>query len=175
MSFRRKHLAKPLSMPRTKDERFSAYRSQCRLDRAERLLRGFAPKRLNFRAASISFEEYDASPAYTVEFYMNAPNVSAVFDWIFPWLEFGYLDMPQDDNGEVMEHVFEVKLNSLGQAFLMLEDYYLNGAEPNPNIDIMEPTGEIWDDEQFAQYQREKAQQEDWEAQAFERWQNEKK
>jgi hypothetical protein len=84
--------------------------------------------------------------------------------------------MPQDDNGEVMEHVFEVKLNSLGQAFLMmLEDYYVNGAEPNPDIDITEPTGEIWDDEEFAQYQREKAQQEDWEAQAYERWQNERK
>jgi hypothetical protein len=26
-------------------------------------------KSLNFRAASISFDEYDASPAYTVEFY----------------------------------------------------------------------------------------------------------
>jgi Domain of unknown function (DUF4365) len=132
-------------------------------------------KSLNFRAASIYFDEYDASPAYAIEFYMNASNVSAVFDWIFPWLEFGYLDMPQDDNGEVMEHVFEVKLNYLGQAFLMLEDYYVNGAEPNPDIDITEPTGEIWDDEEFAQYQREKAQQEDWEAQAYERWQNERK
>jgi Domain of unknown function (DUF4365) len=132
-------------------------------------------KSLNFRAASISFDEYDAPPADSVEFYMRAPNVSRVFDWIFPWLAFQYLDMPQDDNGEVMQHVFEVKLNPLGDAFLMLEDYYLNGADPNLDIDITEPTGEIWDEEEFRQYKFEKAKQEDWEAQAYERWQDEKK
>jgi hypothetical protein len=61
-------------------------------------------KSLNFRSASISFDEYDAAPADAVEFYMRAPNVSRVFDWIYPWLQFEYLDMPKDDNGEVMEH-----------------------------------------------------------------------
>lgn len=132
-------------------------------------------KSLNFRAASISFEEYDAAPADAVEFYMRASNVSRVFDWIFPWLEFAYLDMPQGDNGEVMAHVFEVKLNALGKAFLLLEDYYVYGAEPSPDIDITESTGELWDEEEFAQYQLEKAQQEDWEAQAQERWQEERK
>ena len=132
-------------------------------------------KSLNFRATSISFEEYDATPDYAVEFYMRAPNASRVFDWIFPWLEFAYLDMPQDDNGEVMEHVFEVKLNNLGKAFLRLEDYYVNGAGPSPDIDITEPTGETWDEEDFAQCQLEKAQQEDWQAQAQERWQDERR
>lgn len=132
-------------------------------------------KSLNFRAASISFEEYDATPAYAVQFYMRAPNPSRVFDWIFPWLEFAYLDMPQDDYGEVIGHVFKVKLNALGKAFLMLDDYYVNGAGPSPAIDITEPTGEIWDEEEFAQYQLEKAQQEDWEAEARECREDERK
>ena len=132
-------------------------------------------KSLNFRSASISFDEYDAAPADAVEFYMRAPNISRVFDWIYPWLQFEYLDMPKDDNGEVMEHVFEVKLNDLGKAFLTLEDYYLHGAAPSPDIDITEPTGEIWDEEEYAQYKEEKLEYEDWEMQAYERWQNEKK
>ena len=74
-----------------------------------------------------------------------------------------------------MEHVFEVKLNNLGKAFLRLEDYYVNGAGPSPDIDITEPTGETWDEEDFAQCQLEKAQQEDWQAQAQERWQDERR
>ena len=132
-------------------------------------------KSQNFRAASISFEKYDAPPAYAVEFYMCAHNPSRVFDSIFPWLEFAYLDMPQDDDGEVMGHVFEVKLNALGKAFLMLDDYYVNGAEPSPDIDITEPTGEIWDEEEFARYKFEKAREEDWETEAQERWEDARK
>jgi hypothetical protein len=131
-------------------------------------------KSLNFRAASISFGEYDATPAYTAEFYLGARNPSRVFDWLFPWLDFAYLDMPQDDNGEVMAHVFEVTINALGKAFLMLDKYYVNGAEPNPDVDITEPTGEIWDEEEFAQYQFEKAREQDWEAEAQERCKDDK-
>ena len=119
-------------------------------------------KSLNFRGASISFEEYEPEPIYAVEFYMLADNPSRVFDWLFPWLEFAYLDMPQDAiAGEVMAHVFEVNLNALGKAILLLEDYYIDGAEPSPDADISEPTGEVWDEEEFAQYQLEKAKEED--------------
>jgi hypothetical protein len=77
--------------------------------------------------------------------------------------------MPRDDNGEVMAHVFEVKLNALGKAFLLLDDYYISGAEPSPAAEIDEPTGEIWDEEEVAQFQFAKAQQEDWEAEDQER------
>ena len=132
-------------------------------------------KSLNFRAASVSFEQHDATPAYTADFYMRAPNPSHVFDWIFPWLEFVYFDMPRDDNGEVMRHIFEVRLNALGKAVLMLDDYYVDGAEPSPDIDITEPTGEVWDEEDFAQYQFEKARQEDWEAEAQNHWEDDRK
>ena len=107
---------------------------------------------------------------------MPAHNPSEVFDWLFPWLEFAYFDMPQDAiAGEIVEHVFEVKLNALGKAFLMLEDYYVDGAEPSPNADISEPTGEVWDEEEFAQYKLEKAKEEDWEAEQWERWKDEEK
>lgn len=123
-------------------------------------------KSLNFRAASIAFGEHNASVAYAAEFYMRAANPSRVFDWLFPWLEFAYLDMPRDDNGEVMAHVFEVKLNALGNAFLLLDSYYSNGAEASPEAELDEPTGEIWNEEEVAQFQFAKAQQGDWEAEA---------
>jgi len=60
--------------------------------------------------------------------------------------------VPKNDNGEVVEHVFEVQLNALGKAFLMLDDYYRDGAAPSAHIEITEPTGETWDEEEFAQY-----------------------
>lgn len=132
-------------------------------------------KSLNFRTATIAFDEHDGPAAYAVEFYMRAPNPSQVFDWLYPWLEFAYLDMPQDDDGEVIAHVFEVKLNALGNAFLLLDSYYTDGVEPNPEAEIGEPTGEIWDEEKVAQFQFAKAQQEDWEAEAQERWEDERK
>jgi hypothetical protein len=103
---------------------------------------------------------------------MAAPNVSCVFDWIFPWLEYSYLDTPIDDNGEVVEHIFEVGLNALGKAFLIIDDYYRDGATPSPHIEITEPTGETWDEEAFAQYQAEKERYEDYEREAYERWRN---
>jgi len=126
-------------------------------------------KSLNFRGASVSFEEYDAEPAYAVAFYKPAHNPSQVFDWLFPWLEFEYLDMPEDAiAGEVVAHIFEVKLNALGKAFLMLEDYYVDGAELSPDAKISEPTGEVWDEEDYARYQLEKAKEEDWEREFWE-------
>lgn len=132
-------------------------------------------KSLNFRGASIAFEKHYAAAAYAVEFYMGAASPSQVFDWLFPWLKFAYLDMPRDDNGEVMAHVFEVELNELGEAFLLLDNYYMDGAEPSLEVEIDEPTGEIWDEEGVAQFRFAKAQQEDWEADAQERWEDERK
>ena len=109
-------------------------------------------KSLNFRAASISFEDYDAAPDHSIEFTMSAHNPSCVFDWIFPWLDFSYVDVSEEYSSEVLKHVFEVKLNRLGEAFLTLDNYYVNGAEPSQEIVMSEPTCEILDKDAFARH-----------------------
>ena len=124
-------------------------------------------KGLNFRSTSLSFGEHDAPPDHALAFYVRADNPSRVFDWIFPWLDFAYLDVPRND-GEVTAHAFEVRLNAVGQAFLTMERYYSAGVEPSPDVDIAEPTGEVWGEEELAQYAFERAQREDWEAEACE-------
>jgi hypothetical protein len=101
------------------------------------------------------------------EFWVAGRNPSEVFDWLFPWLSFEYADVPEEDgSGEILSHVFEVKLNDLGKAFLMLEDYYANGAAPNEPAEWGEPTGVVWEEEKLEAYEQRKALEADWEAEA---------
>jgi hypothetical protein len=124
-------------------------------------------KSLNFRSTTISLEEHDADPIHESDFWIVGRNPSEVFDWLFPWLSFSYADVPEEDSsGEILSHVFEVKLNDLGKAFLMLEDYYANGAAPSEPAEWGEPTGVVWDEDKLEAYEYRKALEADWEAEA---------
>lgn len=120
-------------------------------------------KSLNFRGATIALEEYDADPIHDVSFLASTSNPSRVFDWFFPWLEFKYGDIPEEDgSGEILTHVFEVTLNQLGKTFLTLEDYYRDGVPLNSPVFAEEPTGLV-DEDGYANYKRNKAFEDDWE------------
>ena len=127
-------------------------------------------KSLNFRSTTLSLEEPDADPIHEFEFWVVGSNPSEVFDWLFPWLSFAYADVPEEDmSGEILTHVFEVKLNELGNAFLLLEDFFARGAPPSDPIESGEPTGLIWDDDKMEEYKYRKALEADWEAEAMAR------
>lgn len=124
-------------------------------------------KSLNFRSTTISLEEHDADPIHESEFWVVGHNPSEVFDWLFPWLSFKYADVPEEDgSGEILSHVFEVKLNDLGKAFLMLEDYYAKGAALSEPVEPGEPTGVVWDEDKMEEYEYRKALEADWKAEA---------
>jgi hypothetical protein len=128
-------------------------------------------KTLNYRSTTISLEEYDAEPIHESEYAVVGSNPSIVFDRLFPWLSFKYADVPEEDgSGEIMVHVFEVELNELGKAFLKIEDFYTNGADPSDPVEWGEPTGVVWDEDKMEAYEYRKAQEADWEAEAHERW-----
>lgn len=124
-------------------------------------------KSLNFRTTTISLEEHDAEPIHESDYVVAGRNPSEVFDRLFPWLSFQYADVPEEDgSGEILVHIFEVKLNELGKAFLMVEDFYVNGAKPSEPIECGDPTGVVWDEDKMEEYERRRALEEDWEAEA---------
>jgi hypothetical protein len=125
-------------------------------------------KSLNYRTTTISLEAYDAEPVHESDYCVAGRNPSDVFDKLFPWLSFEYADVPEEDgSGEILTHVFEVKLNDLGNAFLMLEDFYANGSDPSEPVEWGEPTGVVWDEEKMEEYEYRKALEADWEAEAM--------
>lgn len=156
-SFRRQRMALDLEVMRQVNDATEAYVT----------IEDWQNKSLNFRSTSISLDEHDADPIHESDYAVAGHNPSEVFDRLFPWLSFAYADVPDEDgSGEVLVHVFEVKVNALGKAFLMLENYYRNGAEPSDPIEPGEPTGLLWDEQQMNAYEFQKALQADWEAEA---------
>ncbi|OWZ92375.1 hypothetical protein B9J07_18080 [Sinorhizobium sp. LM21] len=83
----------------------------------------------SFRGASFSFGE-PGNQDVEFRFFSGANSPDEVFDWLFPWLSYHQDDDPRDISGEILIYTFEVTLNELGRAFLMLEDYYVMGIAP---------------------------------------------
>lgn len=127
-------------------------------------------KSLNFRGAKLRFEEPedDEAEGNSVDFYLPARSVSVVFDLLFPWLSFVYDRPPYEDNAEVTVHTFRVELNDLGRAFLSLEDFYRDGAEPSDEPEIPEPDEDSMDEGEWDEYQFQRALAKDWEDEANE-------
>jgi len=104
-------------------------------------------KGLNFRGAAIYYDDPECSePIHSIEFYYPSRSISKVMDILFPWLSFVYHCRPEEDgSGEVQTHTFEVKLNELGEAFVLMENYYQHGPDPSPEPELPEYENE--DDE----------------------------
>ncbi len=126
-------------------------------------------KSLNFRGAEIQFDEpEDNDEGKSFQFYLPARSVSSVFDLLFPWLSYVYDRPPREADLEVTVHTFRVELNELGRAFLALENFYRNGPEPGDEPEIPEPNEDCMDEEEWAEYQFQRALAKDWEEEANE-------
>ena len=67
-------------------------------------------------------------------------QVPDVMSHFFPWLEYEYLDEPEEVAGEIEEHRLSVSLTDAAKGFLLAEDYFENGlqegeAPPNSYFD----------------------------------------
>ncbi|MGF6256432.1 hypothetical protein [Ensifer sp. LBL] len=89
-------------------------------------------KIINYRRACFSFGSPEGEdPETAVHFYLAGFSPGAVFDWLFPWLNYRYHEAPDPEgNGEVAWHIFSVELNEIGIGFLAVEDYFRTGAPP---------------------------------------------
>lgn len=113
-------------------------------------------KGLNFRGAAIYYQEPENSrPVHSINFYYPSRSISDVMDILFPWLSYEYDCYPEEDgSGEVQTHTFKVKLNELGKAFLLLEDYYQNGPvrSQEPELPEYERDDEEWDEDDWNEF-----------------------
>lgn len=80
-------------------------------------------KHLNFRKATFHFGDPYEAKSDGVEFFLTANDPSAVFEWLFPWLDYDEVETEETYGGEVREHTFEVSLGQLGNACITIDDY----------------------------------------------------
>lgn len=144
-SIRRRRLALDAEVIREVGEQEAAYVR----------LQEWVNKSLNFRGADLYFDDPDVSaPVYEFDFYYPAHSVSEVMTKLFPWLAFRYCCPPEEGGGgEIMIHTFEVELNELARAFLLIEDYYHNGAASCPEPEIPESDDDDeWDEDDWNEF-----------------------
>jgi hypothetical protein len=85
-------------------------------------------KGLNWRDIGVMFDEPDKDqPDFMIRFWAPAPGLFALMTRFFPWLDYEYEEIVDALEGEVEVHVIRVRLNELAKAYLVLENYYVNG------------------------------------------------
>lgn len=112
-------------------------------------------KSLNFRESKLTYGDPDAEASYEFDTWLPMSTPNEVMNRYFPWLDYEYAREIENFSLEVEEHVFEVQINSLGRAFLEVEEYFENGQdlqeiEPlyeNSNDSISEDDG--FDEEEY--------------------------
>lgn len=101
-------------------------------------------KTLSIRGAAVSFGDPDAAPEFEVPFYAAGMSIAEFMDLAFPWANVDYAQPIENTSGEVDEHVFQITVNDLGKAFLLLEDFYRDGPEPREELEPPPEEGELW-------------------------------
>ncbi|GLK74914.1 hypothetical protein GCM10008171_01670 [Methylopila jiangsuensis] len=122
-------------------------------------------KSLNIRGAKMTFidpNDADDDGENVIDFYMPARSLSTVLD-LFPWAKFAYHLFPHEADAEVTVHTFRGELNELGLALLKLEEFYREGAEPNDEPELPDPSPETMGAAEYAEYAQNKAWHEDME------------
>ena len=103
-------------------------------------------KSLQYREIQIRFDDPDKDlPDYEIPIMATWHyEISDLMRHFLPWLEYDYLEEPDDSSGEVEGHVMGVWLSKQAKAFIELEAYFDNPPEP-PELDESEP--DIFDDD----------------------------
>jgi hypothetical protein len=102
-------------------------------------------KSLSFRGASIYYDDLDkAQPDHEFGIFVPVHEISVYMEMMWPWLTCEYLSEP-DLSGfsEMTTHDFNVVLNDVGKAFLLLEDFYEHGRD---GTDVPDPYGRTVED-----------------------------
>jgi hypothetical protein len=104
-------------------------------------------KSLSFRGARIFYDDLEkAEPDHGFGIFSPARDIQRYMELYWPWVSCEYVNEP-DLSGfsEVTTHDFNVVLNDVGKAFLLLEDYYENGRDGTDVPDPYERTVEDFD------------------------------
>lgn len=104
-------------------------------------------KSLSFRGARIFYDDLEkAEPDHEFGIFIAVHDIRIYMGMIWPWLSCEYVNEP-DLSGfeEVTTHDFNVVLNDIGKAFLLLDEFYENGRDGNDVPDPFERTVEDFD------------------------------
>ncbi|MDX3971606.1 MAG: DUF4365 domain-containing protein [Bradyrhizobium sp.] len=104
-------------------------------------------KSLSFRGARIFYDDLEKDkPDHEFDIFIPVHDIKVYMEMIWPWLSCEYVNEP-DLSGfeEVTTHDFNVVLNDIGKAFLLLEEFYENGRDGSDVPDPFERTVEDFD------------------------------
>ncbi|MBB3658422.1 hypothetical protein FHX15_003669 [Rhizobium sp. BK650] len=87
-------------------------------------------KTLNFRKSALFYGDPHGEAVYEFDRWVPFSNLGHFMNESFPWLDFEYAEPIDEGSIEVEGHILEVKVNSLGRAFLEVEEYMENGSVP---------------------------------------------
>lgn len=87
-------------------------------------------KTLNFRNSTLFYGDPRGEPVFEFDRWVPYSDLGNFMNESFPWMDFEYAEPIDDGSIEVEGHILEVKVNSLGRAFLEVEDYLENGSVP---------------------------------------------
>jgi hypothetical protein len=106
-------------------------------------------KTLNFRGTEIIFDEDpDADADMDLEWVAAVSGVPRFMALHFPWLDYDVHEVDDERGaGEITMHTLEVRLSELGRAFVLLDDYYREGAPERVDADA-----ELFADAEYEDY-----------------------
>ena len=87
-------------------------------------------KSLNFRNSALFYGDPHGEIVYEFDRWVAFSDLGNFMNESFPWMDFEYAEPIDEGSAEVEGHILEVKVNSLGRAFLEVEDYMENGSVP---------------------------------------------
>ena len=112
-------------------------------------------KSLNFRDAKVRFDNPDKEePDLCFDRWLPMADLSDLMNFHYPWLEYEYTDPIEEYAGEIAEHKFVARLNQIGKAFLIMEEFYKEGPKEAempapPDGDYDEMDDEAWNEYYF--------------------------
>lgn len=104
-------------------------------------------KSLSFRGARIYYDDLNkAEPDHEFGIFAPIHDIQMYMEIFWPWLTGDYVNEPDLSGFEEMTyHDFNVVLNDVGKAFLLLEDFYANGRDGTDVPDPFDRTVEDFD------------------------------
>jgi hypothetical protein len=92
-------------------------------------------KSLNVRGIKVFIDDYEKDePDWDIQVSAPTRSLDDLIYTYYPWLDYDHIETRETASAEVEVHILRVRLSDLGNSYLMVEDYYLNGrAWPEPD------------------------------------------
>lgn len=96
-------------------------------------------KTLNIRGLKLFFDDFEKEEA-DIEFDFMAPTrgISDLMARYYPWLDFEHVQTTETMSSEVEVHILRVWLSEIGKSFIVVEEYFANGREPEEDVPVQD-------------------------------------